>query len=402
MTEKATDAENAAALLPQTVVALGWVSLCTDLSSEMVYPLTPVLLTTVLGAPPEAVGLIEGAAETTASVLKLYSGKLSDAMGQRKPLTLWGYGLAAVSKPLLGAAGSWSSVLAARLLDRTGKGLRAAPRDALIAGATPQSMRGRAFGLHRSMDTCGAVLGPLVGWAFLHYYPDKLRSVYTLALVPALFGLLVLAFFVREAPASRPVAAAVPKDNTAPRFVFDGLSKPYRRFLFAVALFGLGNSSDAFLLLRAKDLGIAPAYLLLLYALFNVVETALGYFAGKWSDRIGRHPLIISGWLVFALVYSGFALIGSPVWVWALFPIYGLYYTLTQGSAKALAADLSHPDRRGAEIGAFHLLTGIAALPASLLAGYLYGHVGQSVPFWIGAGTAVCAALVLAAAPKTP
>ena len=377
--------------LSPTVKALGAVSLFTDLSSEMVYPINPLFLTTVLGASPEIVGVIEGCAESLASLLKLYSGYLSDRLGQRKPLTLWGYGLAALSKPLIGVAGSWAQVFGARLLDRTGKGLRAAPRDALIADNVPKEQRGRAFGFHRSMDTTGAVLGPLIGWLYLQFFSSNLRPLYFVAFVPAVLGVAVLAFFVRE---KRPV---LEKTVTAlpPKFALSGLSAEYRRYLLAVGLFGLGNSSDAFLLLRAQGMGVAAQNLLLLYALFNTVDAVLGYTAGRWSDRVGRRPLIACGWGVFALVYLGFALLGSPGAAWALFLVYGLYYTLTQGAQKALAADLAHPERRGAEIGAFHLLIGIAALPASLVAGWLYTHVSPSAPFYLGAVSALLGMAVL-------
>jgi MFS family permease len=376
--------------LSPTVRALGLVSLCTDLSSEMVYPVNPVFLTKVLGAPPWAVGVVEGVAESTASLLKLYSGYLSDRMGRRKPLAVAGYGLAAFSKPLMGLAGSWGHVFLARLLDRTGKGLRATPRDALIADNVTPGQRGRAFGLHRSLDTTGAVLGPLAGWLYLRSFPDHLRWLYLIAFVPAVLGVLVLLLFVREARKGAEGKPAAP-----PTFNLRGLSPAYRHYLLVVGLFGLGNSSDAFLLLRAGDQGVRPDHLLLLYALFNVVEATLGYFAGRLSDRVGRRPLIAAGYGVFALVYLGFALLHSTAAVWGLFLLYGLYYTLSQGTQKALAADLSHPDRRGAEIGAFHLLVGIAALPASLVAGWLYTRVSPAAPFLLGATTATLAAALL-------
>lgn len=383
--------------LSPTVRALGWVSLCTDISSEAVYPLTPVFLTRVLGAPAWAVGLIEGVAESTASLLKLFSGRLSDRSGRRKPLAVAGYGLGAISKPLIALAGSWPQVLGARFLDRVGKGLRAAPRDALIAESCAPEQRGRAFGFHRSMDTTGAVLGPLLGWAFLHFCPGAFRSLYALAFVPAALGVLVLALAVREKPKVAATAAA----PAQPKFTWRGLSAPYRRYLLIVALFGLGNSSDAFLLLRAQSVGIRPEQSLLLYAAFNMVEACLALVAGRLSDRVGRRPLLALGYAVFAATYLGFALLHrlpSPtVAVWILFGLYGLYSTLTQGVQKALVSDLVHPARRGAETGAFHMLAGLAALPASLLAGALYSRVSPSAPFLVGAATASLAALMLLA-----
>ena len=381
--------------LSATVRVLGLVSLLTDISSEMVYPLNPVFLTKVLGAPAWTVGLIEGVAESTASLLKLYSGQLSDRLGRRKPFALAGYALGAVSKPLIAIAGVWGHVLGARFLDRVGKGLRAAPRDALITENCVPSERGRAFGFHRSMDTTGAVLGPLLGFWFLHHFPGQFRRLYALAFIPAVLGVVALLFLVREHGAqSKPT-----KDKKAPlRFsgqLWRDLSPEYRRYLGIVMLFGLGNSSDAFLLLRAQSVGVGAENMLLLYALFYGVEAALGYTAGRFSDRVGRRPLIASGYAVFALVYLGFALLNSAAMVWVLFPIYGLYYTLTQGVQKALAADLAHPDRRGAELGAFHMLVGLSALPASLFAGWLYTHIAPSAPFYLGALTAGAAALLL-------
>ena len=390
--------------LPATVKALGFVSLLTDLSSEMVYPINGRLLR-LLGAPVWVLGLIEGLAESTASVLKLYSGTLSDKMGRRKPLALLGYGLAALSKPLIGAAGVWPQVLAARLLDRTGKGLRGAPRDALIADVCPKEQRGRAFGLHRSLDTTGAVLGPLIGYFFLRANPGTLgvglRSLYWIAFIPALLGVLLLWLAVKEEPdkkTSRGLSGAE-KNRKERLFSLAGLSPTYKRFLLAVGVFSLVNSSDQFLLLRAQEgAKLTPESILLLYALFNMVEASLGYLVGKLSDTVGRWPLIVAGWGVFALVYAGFALLPSGVGfggVLGLFLLYGLYSTLTQGAQKALAADMTDPTQRGRQLGIFHLVVGIGALPASLIAGGLYDMVSPAAPFWLGAGGAVIAVLLL-------
>jgi MFS family permease len=384
-------------VLPATVKALGFVSLLTDLSSEMVYPINGRLLR-MLGAPAWVIGLIEGLAESTASILKLYSGTLSDRMGTRKPLALLGYGLAALSKPLIGAAGIWPQVLFARLLDRTGKGLRGAPRDALIADVCPQELRGRAFGLHRSLDTTGAVLGPLIGYLFLRANPNGLRSLYWIAFIPALLGVLLLWIVVKETPKEK-ISGAIPQFSLA------GLSPTYKRFLLAVGVFSLGNSSDQFLLLRAQEGGkLTPESILLLYALFNMVEASLGYLVGKFSDKVGRWPLIVAGWCVFALVYAGFALLPSGagfVGMLGLFLLYGLYSTLTQGAQKALAADMTNPNERGRQLGIFHLVVGIGALPASLIAGLLYDNVSTAAPFLLGAGGALIAVLLLPKEPRT-
>ena len=384
--------------LPATVKALGFVSLLTDLSSEMVYPINGRLLR-LLGAPAWVLGLIEGLAESTASILKLYSGTLSDKMGRRKPLALLGYGLAALSKPLIGAAGVWPQILFARLLDRTGKGLRGAPRDALIADVCPKEQRGRAFGLHRSLDTTGAVLGPLIGYFFLRANPSGLRSLYWIAFIPALLGVLLLWLVVKETPHEKTPRLGGERQGGERLFSLAGLSPTYKRFLLSVGVFSLVNSSDQFLLLRAQEgAKLTPESILLLYALFNMVEASLGYLVGKLSDSVGRWPLIVAGWGVFALVYAGFAQLPSGVGfggVLGLFLLYGLYSTLTQGAQKALAADMTDPTQRGRQLGIFHLVVGIGALPASLIAGVLYDMVSPAAPFWLGAGGAVLAVLLL-------
>ncbi|NJM86963.1 MAG: MFS transporter [Hydrococcus sp. RU_2_2] len=383
--EKPTDSNS----LSRTVRLLGFISLCTDLASEMVYPLTPSFLTRVLGAPAWTVGIVEGVAESTASLLKFYSGWLSDRVGQRKPFAVAGYGLGAIAKPLIALSGVWVQVLGARFLDRVGKGLRAAPRDALIAENCSAKQRGRAFGFHRSMDTTGALLGPLLGFWFLQQYPGQVRWLYGIAFLPALLGVVILTLLVKE-PKARANAP-----QSSPQFTLHGLSPSYRRYLLIIGLFSLGNSSDAFLLLRSQDLGITTEQMLLLYAVFNVMEAFFGMSAGNLSDRVGRRPLLVAGYLVFALVYLGFATAQSASVVWVLFAFYGLYSTLTQGVQKAFVADLVHPEQRGAEIGTFYMLVGFAALPASLIAGWLYTNVSVAAPFYFGAIAAMLSALLL-------
>lgn len=373
----------------RTVVVLGWVSLCSDLASKMVYPITPIFLTTILGAPAWTVGVVEGIAESTASLLKLYSGWLSDRSGQRKPFAIAGYGLGAVSKLALAAAGAWGQVLGARLIDRVGKGLRAAPRDALIAENCAGHQRGRAFGLHHSLETVGEIIGPLLGFFFLQRLSGNYRGVFVIAFLPALLGVILLLALVKEPQQERS------QSRSPPQFTLKGLSPAYRRYLIVIGLFSLGNSSDAFLLLRAQDLGFAGEQVLLLYALFNLVEVTLGFAAGNFSDRVGRRPLLVCGYLVFALVYLGFATAQRAAFVWPLFMLYGLYSTLTRGVQKAFVADLVHPERRGAETGTFYMLVGLAALPASLIAGWLYTQVAVSSPFYLSAVIAIAAALLL-------
>ena len=380
---------NSVQRLNRTVSALGLVSLLSDFASKMVYPLTPIFLTGVLGAPAWTVGIVEGIAESTASILKLYSGWLSDRVGQRKPFAVLGYGLGALSKVGLAVSFGWGHVLGARIIDRVGKGLRAAPRDALIAENCSPQQRGRAFGLHHTLETIGEIVGPLAGFWLLWQFPENYRGVFAIAFIPALLSVLVLLALVKEPQSPRQDV------RSRPKFTFQGLSPSYRRFLLVVGLFGLGNSSDAFLLLRAQELGFASSQVLLLYAVFNMVEVSLGLAVGNLSDRVGRRPLLASGYLVFALVYLGFAIAPSAAAIWPLFMLYGLYSTLTRGVQKAFVADLVHPDRRGAEIGTFYLVVGLVALPASLVAGWLYTQVGVAAPFYLSAAIAAIAALLL-------
>ncbi|MFG6095335.1 MFS transporter [Leptothoe sp. ISB3NOV94-8A] len=373
--------------LTRTVQALGWVSLLTDFASKMVYPLTPFFLTSMLGAPVWTVGLIEGIAESTASILKLYSGWLSDWAGRRKPFALAGYSLGALSKLGLALSGTWGHVLGARLFDRIGKGLRAAPRDVLIVENCTAAQRGQAFGLHHSLETVGEVLGPLVGFVFLQHSVGNYRGVFAIAFFPALLGVLILLTQVKE---QRPQTR-----KARPQFTLQGLSPTYRQYLLAIILFSLGNSSDVFLLLRAQELSFTGSTLLLLYAAFNLVAVSLGLIAGRLSDQIGRRPLLVSGYLVFAITYLGFAQAETPAIIWLLFMLYGLYGTLTRGVQKAFVADLVHPNRRGAETGTFHMVVGLSALPASLIAGWLYATVSTAAPFYVSSVAAVIATLLL-------
>lgn len=393
--EKDTSASDQKQGLSHTIKMLGLVSFFADISSEMVYPLNPVFITQVLGAPAWALGLIEGIAESTASLLKLYSGWFSDKIHKRKPLAVIGYACGAVGKPLIALSSAWSGVLAARFIDRTGKGLRTAPRDALITENCPPEQRGAAFGFHKSMDTTGAVLGPLICFAILYYFgkgnPVNLfRPLYWVAFIPGLIAVFILAFLVRE----KFVPDTTLKKERAIAPSFASLSPLYKRYLLLMAVFSIGNSSDTFLILRARNIGVHEAQVFLLYALFNVVGATLAYPAGKISDSLGRKPLVILGFVIFAMVYLGFALTHSVLVVWLLFVAYGFYYTLTGGIQRALAADFAHPDRRATEIGAFHMIVGIAALPASIWAGALY-QWHPAAPFFFGSFCAIIAALGL-------
>lgn len=397
--ETETQAETTPQRLSSTVIALGFVSLFMDISTEMAYTQIPRFLTLVLGVPASIVGLIEGLAESVASLFRLVSGYLSDRSGRRKPLTVLGYGSSALAKPLMALVTLWPVALLLRLIDRLGKGIRTAPRDALITEATPMALRGRAFGLHRAMDTIGAVIGPLLGILILNAIrgnlSHQLRTIFLLAGIPGLLAVLTLLLFVHEKPSStyqKPATAlSLPK--------WSELSPLYRRFLVIVFLFNLGNFSDAFLLLRAQDIGYSATGVMALYALFNVVEALLDYNIGILGDRIGRRPLVIAGYLVFAVVYLGIGLAPSKAILAVFFVVYGLYYALTQGVQRAFTADFSDPDKLATQIGAYHMVVGIALLPASLIAGALYQY-RAFLPFVLGASLACLSALLLANLPS--
>lgn len=370
------------------VRALGVVSLLTDTSTEMVYPLLPLFLTQTLGAGTAFVGLVEGVAESTASLLKLVSGWLSDRLCRRKLLVTWGYGLSTLTRPLMAMALLPSHVLGIRFLDRIGKGIRTSPRDALIADSTPTDGRGAAFGFHRAMDHLGAVAGPLLAFLLLPLAGGNYRAIFWLASIPAVLCMMVLVAFVREVtpqelPARLPLLTLQPYDRR------------FKGFLYIVMLFTLGNSSDAFLLLRGRQAGVAEAVIPLLWAALHVVKSASSLAAGVLSDRIGRRGTIISGWLVYAVVYAGFAVVGSAWQVWGLFLIYGLYFGLTEGVEKALVADLTPAAVRASAYGVYHTAIGVMALPASLLTGWLWQWFGAGVAFGTGAVLAAAAAALL-------
>lgn len=372
-----------AATLPRTVWALGWVSFCSDVASEMIYPLLPLFLTRTLGAPMKAVGLIEGVAEATSSGLRLVAGWLSDRLGRRKPFVVAGYAAGAVAKPLLAAAGTWGHVLGIRFLDRFGKGLRTPPRDALLADATPPPLRGRAFGLHGSMDTWGAAAGPLLAWALLPALGGNFRLLFLLAFFPALVGVVVLLLSVREIrPMGGGRPAVAPAADPGGRFW---------RFVPVVLCFGIGNSSDAFLILRARDLGVGEGWIPLLYLVFNVIYAALALPGGTLSDRVGRRRMILVGYAVFALVYLGFARASAAWQAWPLFALYGIYYALTERIQRAFVVDLVPEAARGRAFGFYHALVGVLALPASFLAGWLWDAVAPAAPFWLGSLSAALA-----------
>lgn len=370
--------------LPRTVKVLGAVSLLTDVSSEMIYPLLPAFLIGPLKASPAFLGMVEGLAEAAASLLKLLAGRISDALPRRKPLVVAGYALSSVARPLVALASTPLHVLWIRLADRIGKGTRGAPRDALVADVTPVDARGRAYGFHRAMDNLGALVGPLAASALLAFQVE-LRSVFALAAVPALISLLVLVLGVQEAHGGGAAQTAA----TGPAATS---SRSLRRYLGVLAVFTLGNSSDAFLILRAQEAGVGLTAIPLVWALHNGVKAAASTHGGALSDRIGRRLSIVIGWAVYALAYAGFALATSAVSVTLLFALYGIFHALSEGPERALVADLAGAGSRGGAFGAYHAVTGAMLLPASLLTGWLWQSYGSAAALLTGAALAAVAA----------
>jgi MFS family permease len=378
-------------VLFRNIILVGLTSLLTDVSSEMVYPLIPLFLTSTIGAAPTIVGLIEGIAESLASLLKVFSGYVSDRVGRRKHLAIVGYALSVGGKLLLAVAGSWGVVLAARGVDRFGKGIRTAPRDALIAESVDSARRGWAFGLHRAMDTAGAAIGVLLALYFMVQYGGEYNRVFLWSMLPAALGVTLL-FWIRE------VAPKELAKRSPPVLRWSILPSRLKAFLVIAFMFALGNSSNTFLLLRAQNLGFTPVSVVLLYLVYNVTYALGSYPAGKLSDRVGRKPLLVAGYAVYGIVYLGFALVSGTdaSWqVWTLFALYGLYSAFTEGVEKAFVADLAPADTRATALGLHATGVGIGLLPASLLAGYLWTLLGPNAPFVFGGAMALAAAVAL-------
>ena len=393
--------------LGRNILGLSAVSFFTDVSTEMIYPLLPVFLASVLGANASFIGAIEGTAETTASLLKLVSGWWSDKIGRRKLLVVIGYGIATFARPFTAMARTATQVLAIRLTDRIGKGIRTSPRDALLADSAPPQARGRAFGFHAASDNAGAVLGPLLAFMILklqgvgsfegrHLFPhdeQALRNVFWLAAVPGFIALAILIVVVRDVPRREAGDRAAEASGATPG---GGLTKRFWAYLAVVLLFTLGNSTDAFLLLRANQLGVPIAMAPILWALLNFVKAAGGTYGGQLSDTIGRKPLIVGGWLLYAAVYFAFGWATAAWHAWALFAAYGIFYAMTEGTEKALVADIVPRARRGSAFGWYNLAIGLGALPASLIFGAIWDRAGAPTAFVFGATLALIAALLMA------
>src|SRR5512135_453734 len=388
--------------LPRNVWAVGFTSFFMDVSSEMVLNILPLFLANVLGVKTNIIGLIEGIAEATASLLKLFSGWLSDRVGGRKWLAVLGYGLSALSKPFFYIASSWELIAGVRWADRAGKGIRTAPRDALVADSVTKETRGLAFGFHRAMDTAGAMVGliiaVLVVWLAqkntLDLTKPTFQTVVLISLLPAFLAVLSLAVGAKDVP--------VKGQRAAPKFSLRSMGRPFSVFLVIVSIFTLGNSSDAFLVLRAQNLGVTVIGILAMLAMFNLIYALVSTPAGSLSDRIGRRRLIVAGWLVYAAIYLGFALAQAAWQVWALYVVYGLYYGMAYGTANALVADLVPEQLRGTAYGTYNATIGILAFPASFIAGLLWqgagswGGLGPSAPFFFGGTLALIASLLMA------
>ena len=385
------------------VFFLGLVSLLTDVSSEMIFTLVPLFLCNVLGATATVVGLVGGLSESVDAIFRIFSGRLSDKFKKRKPLAVIGYSLSTIVKPFMYLASSWGVVLAVRFGDRAGKGIRTSPRDALIADSVSADERGKSFGLHRTMDTFGAVIGLAVA-ALIIYLVQKESLELSLStyqwlilvgVVPAILAIMVLVIFVRERQEKANTVAC--GQSLAANDISAKLDTRFKIFLAIMAVFTLGNSSDFFVILRAQNLGSPVLYITLMLVLFNISYTLFSLPAGILSDRLGRKRVIFLGWLVYALVYLGFAVATSTWQIWLLFACYGIYYGIVEGVVRAFVADLVPEEKRGTAYGLYHGVVGLTLLPASLIAGWLWDAVSPAAPFYLGAGLAFMAMLGLMA-----
>ncbi len=394
---------NGKSRLPRPVWLLGWVSFFTDTASEMVYPLLPLFLTKVLGAGAMSLGAVEGIAEAANSALKIFSGRLSDRSGRPRRLVLIGYGISSSVRPFIALASSWTHVLGIRFADRLGKGIRGAPRDAMLAEFAAPEQRGRVFGFHRAMDHAGAVLGPLLASAFLYFYPGEYRTLFALTIIPGAIVIAIILLIPERAPSApfAPPALDAPPaplrtpshpDEAAPH---SRMPSAMWRALIVITVFALGNASDAFLLLRLSDAGVTTFWIPLLWSGLHVVKVISSLAGGALSDRFGRRAVIAAGWIYYGAVYAVFALTDSPAVLIAVFLAYGAYFGLTEGVEKAWIADLAPATARGAAFGYYNAALGIGALLASLLFGAIWTSVSADAAFLTGAALAALATLLL-------
>jgi MFS family permease len=372
----------------RNVFFAGLVSFFMDLSSEMIYPLVPLFLANTLGVNKAVIGLIEGIAESTASLLKVFSGWFSDRIGNRKWLMAAGYGISTCSRPIIALAAGWHQVMGSRFMDRLGKGVRTAPRDAIIAEATGHRRLGRAFGFHRAMDTMGAVIGPAVAFTLLGLFSNDYRTIFWLSVLPGLIAVLLIIFCIAE---KKKTASS---SSERPKLTVKHFDWRFKFFVVITALFALGNSSDAFLILRAEQLGVATGVIPLVYLLFNLVYSLSAVPAGMAADRFGRKRVILLGFVLFAILYHGFATASSARAVWILFGLYGLFMGLTEGTQKAFLATIIPQQFKATAFGVYTTAVGFAMFPASLIGGWLWDHVAPAATFYFGAGMAGISALL--------
>jgi MFS family permease len=372
----------------RNVFFAGLVSLFMDISSEMIYPLLPLFLTGVLGTTKTTVGIIEGIAEATASILKVFSGWIADRFGKKKLLMGLGYGISVVSRPVIAGASTWGEVLSARFIDRFGKGVRTAPRDAIIAESAKPWNMGLAFGFHRSMDTIGAVIGPAVAFALLYFYHDGLRLVFYASAIPGLIAVAIIVFFIKEKRMTKEEIRSVPKLSISS---FDG---PFRHYMLVVAIFSLGNFADAFLILQAKNLGVTEYLIPVVYLLFNLVYAASSAPMGLLSDKIGIRKMVLYGFVSYAAVYFLVGMASTTAHIWILFPLYGVYKGMSEGAQRAYLALVSPPERKATAFGVYHTVNGLMLLPASIIAGVLWDTMGAGTTFFYGAAMGLVAAVV--------
>lgn len=398
---------------PRAVWLLGWVSLATDSATEAIYPILPFFLTRVLGAGAVSLGIVEGAAEAVNSILKIWSGRAADRAKTKRPLVLFGYSVSSLARPLIAITTSWVQVFAVRVLDRVGKGVRGAPRDAMLAVWTTRDTRGRVYGFHRAMDHLGAVVGPIAATAFLYFYPDRYRTLFALTIIPGAIA-VALIFFVPERSGdvgedrsttdghdvdgdARRSAPAIERAKAETR-----LPKQFTTFMIVLTIFTLGNSTDAFLLLKLTDVAGSARFVPLMWAALHIVKAATSVLGGAWSDRVGRRAVIGLGWTVYAVVYAGFAASETLPVLLAWFLVYGFYFGLAEGTEKALVVDYVPTERRGFAFGIYYAVQGLGALAASVIFGALWKWYGAGAAFGLGAALALIATALLFFVARSP
>jgi MFS family permease len=384
--------------LPRAVWLLGWVSLATDSATEAIYPLLPFFLTQTLGASAVSLGIVEGGAEAANSILKILSGRIADRSAKKRPLVLFGYSVSSLARPFIAITTSWTQVFTVRVLDRVGKGVRGAPRDAMLAAWATPTTRGKVYGFHRAMDDVGAVVGPTLATLFLFFFPDRYRTLFALTIIPGAIAVALILFVPEsdrpDAP-DRPDPPGAP-DRPGPPALSIALPRSFTVFMIVLTIFTLGNSADAFLLLRLTDVAGSVKYVPLMWAALNAIKAVVSVVGGSWSDRVGRRTVIAIGWVVYAAVYAGFALSSTLIPLLAWFLVYGFYFGFAEGTEKALVADLAPAARRGLAFGIYNAVQGIGALVASVLFGAIWKFYGAQAAFGVGAALALAATALLA------